>query len=411
VQDAQSIQAADARLQAFQTPRATLVVVLGICLTLYLTALVVGTAVLMTSEDGMRTLVSDFRVFWAAARLVLAGDALAAFDLARLEGEYGAPSEDWMPWLYPPGYLLLITPFGALPYAVAFLAMTLLSLAAMALAARPFAGGVTLVWAAITLAPAYLPTLIIGQNSLIWLAVLMAALAALRSGHGVLAGVLIGCLTLKPQLGVMIPFALLAAGQWRTIGAALVTTVGLALVPTLVLGAEYWPLLADRIADHGDRMIELVGELVLIVGPVHLASLLGLSTAAALAVQAGIAALCAVSVMVAWWSRRIGFDAKVAVLLIAILLSAPYLWYYEAAMMAAIGLFLVRAGILTPRWPHLLLLTLLWIGAGLQSMDIVFPLFADRYLGATIVTPVLIVSLLLCWAHVLHAVRTADGPR
>ena len=80
MQDRPSILAADARLQAFSGTRARVAVVLGISLTLFLSILVVATAFILTSEDGVRTLDSDFRVFWAAARLILAGDPTAAFD-------------------------------------------------------------------------------------------------------------------------------------------------------------------------------------------------------------------------------------------------------------------------------------------------------------------------------------------
>ncbi len=407
MQDSQSTLAADARLQALASKPARLVVVLGVSLTLFFCILIVATAFILTSEDGMRTLDSDFRVFWGAARLALAGEPLAAFDLVRLEAEYNVVTEDWMPWLYPPGYLYLVAPFGLMSYAVAFLVMTLISVSAMGFAARPFVAGIAPLGAAMALAPAYMPALIIGQNSMIWLAVLLAALAAMRSGRAVLAGVLIGCLTLKPQLGVMIPFALLAAGQWRTIFAAAGTAAALAAVPTLLVGVEYWPLLATRMAQQAEQMFRLVDQLFLTVGPFFLATQLGLGNASALTLQWGISALAALSVLLFWRSDRVGFDAKVALLLIAILLSAPYLWYYEAAVMPAIGLFMVRAGILTTRLPHLGLLVLLWIGAGLQSLDLVFPLFNDRYLGAVIVTPVLFIAFGLCWAHFFRTGRPA----
>jgi hypothetical protein len=407
MQDRVEIAAGDARLQAFGGNRTALVVFLGVSGALFLMAIVVAVAFILTADGTPRTLDSDFRVFWAAARILLSGDPLAAFDDARLDLEYGEVTEAWMPWLYPPGYLFLIAPFGLLSYAVAFLAMTLISVAAMALAARPFSGGVRPVWAALALAPAYLPPLVIGQNSLIWLAVLLAALHALRTGRPVLAGVIIGCLTLKPQLGLLIPIALLAAWQWRTILAAAATTILLAALPTLVTGVAYWQLLVEKLGLHADRMVTLIGELDLTVGPFFLASMLGLPTPAALALQWAITGIAALSVFVFWRSPRIGFDAKAALLLTAILLSAPYLWYYEAAMMPAIGLFLLRAGILTTRPLHLVLLLLLWIGAGLQSANVFLHLVPDRYLGGVIVTPVLLTAFALSWRHLLTARKAA----
>jgi arabinofuranan 3-O-arabinosyltransferase len=407
MQDRSEIAAGDARLQAFGGNRTALVVFLGVSGSLFLIIIVVAVAFILTADGTPRTLDSDFRVFWAAARLVLSGDPLAAFDDTRLDGEYGEVTTAWMPWLYPPGYLFLVTPIGALPYAPAYLVMTLLSVAAMALASRPFTGGVRPLWAALTLAPAYLPALVIGQNSLIWLAVLLAALYALRSGRPVLAGVIIGCLTLKPQLGLLIPLALLAAGQWRTIFAAAATTVLLAALPTLVTGVEYWRLLIEKVGLHGDRMITLIGELDLTVGPFFFASMLGLPAQVALALQWAITGLAALSVLIFWRSSRIGFDVRVALLMIAILLSAPYLWYYEAAMMPAIGLFLLRAGILNTRPLHLVLLVFLWIGAGLQSANVFLHLVPDRYLGGVIVTPVLLIAFALCWQHFLRGARAA----
>jgi hypothetical protein len=408
MQNWQERQAADARLSLLSATPARLAVVFGASLTLLHVFIVLQVAFLMTGEGGTRTLESDFRVFWAAARLVLGGEPLAPFDLGRLAGEYGTATDSWMPWLYPPGYLVLVAPLGLLPYAMAYLAMTLLSLLAMALAARAFAGGLGPVWAAMVLAPAFLPALIIGQNSLIWLAVLLAALACLRGGRAVLAGLLIGCLTLKPQLGLMIPFALLAAGQWRTILAAGGTALVLAGLPTLLTGAEYWSSLAAILAQHAERMVSLAPRLDLTVGPVFLAAQAGLAMPQALALQWGLMTLVALSVLVFWHSGRVGFDAKAGLLMLSILISAPYLWYYECALMAAAGLFLVRAGILSRHPAHLVLLALLWIGAGWQSWNVFLHLVPDRYLGAPIVTPVLFLAFFLCWVHYFARHRGAE---
>ena len=174
-----------------------------------------------------------------------------------------------------------------------------------------------------------------------------------------------------------------------------------AALPTLVVGLGYWPKLFEGLAEQAEIMITLIGTLDLTVGPFFVASLIGLSTKAALALQWVITGLAAVSVLVFWRSDRIGFDAKVALLMTAMLLSAPYLWYYEAAMMPAIGLFLVRAGILTTRLPHVALLVLLWIGAGLQSANVFLQIVPDRYLGGVIVTPVLCIAFVLAWVHLL----------
>jgi len=410
MQSAAAIATADARLRAFADRRVLLaVVILGAGLTAITVALVHMTAFLITAEDATRALDMDFRVFWAAARLALAGEALASFDMARLGAEHGVSPEAWMPWLYPPGYLILIAPFGWMSFAAAFLLSSLVSVALLAWALRPFAAGSRTVWVALILAPAYIPALILGQNSLIWLAGLVAALAALRGQRWILAGIFIGCLTLKPQLGLMIPLALLAAGLWRTILAATVTALLLAALPTLVFGIDYWPLLAERLAEQSGRLLVSIDDLFLIVGPYHLFTMLGLSAQGAITAQGVVTLLSAVLLFLLWRSPRAGFDARAAGLLLAILLSAPYLWYYEAAFMAVIGLFLLRAGVLRARPLHLVLLGLLWFGAALQALNVFLDFTHGRWLGAVIITPILAVSLAVLMRHILAPTRDTPG--
>ena len=46
---------------------------------------------------------------------------------------------------------------------------------------------------------------------------MLAALTAMAQGRPALAGLLIALLTLKPQLGLLIPIALVFSGQWRVV--------------------------------------------------------------------------------------------------------------------------------------------------------------------------------------------------
>ena len=91
--------------------RAVGLATLGASLTLLVVFIVLTVVFIVTSDPEVRTMTSDFRVFWAAARLFLAGEPLAAFDASRIAGEYGEAADAWMPWLYPPGYLVLVAPF------------------------------------------------------------------------------------------------------------------------------------------------------------------------------------------------------------------------------------------------------------------------------------------------------------
>ncbi|MCU0827024.1 MAG: glycosyltransferase 87 family protein [Tabrizicola sp.] len=207
---------------------------------------------------------------------------------------------------------------------------------------------------------------------------------------------MIGCLTLKPQLGVLIAVALLAAGLWRTIFAATATALVLAVLPTLAAGLKYWPMFFDRVSEQGDRLLGAIGATDLMVGTFYLMVRLGLPAELALTVQTGLALACVFAVAFVWRSGRVSLDTKAAALLAAIFLSAPYLWFYEAALMAATGLFLLRAGLIRQTPQHLALLFLLWLGAGIQAITVFLGQGDSGFPWAVIYVPVMATALVLC---------------
>lgn len=393
-------RAADARLRPFAGRAGFLFGGLTAAATVVFVGLLIVGAFILTSQQGATATGIDFRVFWAAGQLAVDGKPLTVLDTAQLSAVHGTFVEANMLWLYPPGFLVIVTPLGVMSYAVAFTVWTLVSLGLAAWSIRPFAAGIVPLWLGVSLAPALYPSLLLGQNSLLLMAGLLAALAALRSERWVLAGVIIGCLTVKPQLGIMIPFALLAIRAWRTILAATVTTILITVLPTLVYGFDFWPLLQANLAEHSANMVYSFQTLDLMISPMSALSFFGVPAAQALQVQWAILAACAVAVYLLWRSERLGFDVKAAGLLISVLLSAPYLWYYEGALMAAIALFLLRGGVLTTRPLHLVLLALLWLGAGLQALNVFVEAIDQQWLGAVIIPPTLLLCLVLCLRHI-----------
>jgi hypothetical protein len=406
MQDLAERQAADARLTLLSNRRVTLVVLVGVSLTAICTLLVLWVSFILTSADGPRAISIDFRVYWAAGKMALEGDFLGVFDTPRLTSIHNVLPENWMPWLYPPGFLFLVSPFGAVSFATGLTIWSLLSIGVMALAVRSFAAGSWVIWLAFSLAPAYLPTLLQGQNGLIWLAGFIASLAALRDGRWVLAGIFIGLLTLKPQLGLLIPLALIAAGLWRTTLVATLTAGVVAALPILATGPEFWALFVLRMAEYGESVIASIQSQDLMSSPFALFVRLGVPPETALTLQAGVTISAGLAVAIIWRARNVAFDVKAAALLAGSLLASPYAWHYEAAIMAPVGLFLTRAGVLQPKPTHLLLLAVLWLGAGFQVMTIFVGLADIHFPWAVLVTPVLVLSLSLCLSQAFFARRT-----
>ena len=56
----------------------------------------------------------------------------------------------------------------------------------------------------------------------------------------ILSGILFGLLAYKPQFGLLIPVALLVAGQWRAMIAAGLTVIALTAAATLAFGTDIW---------------------------------------------------------------------------------------------------------------------------------------------------------------------------
>lgn len=305
----------------------------------------------------------DFIAFWAAARLALAGRPLAAFDPAALAEAAGvdAGTVENLRWLYPPAFHALIAPLGLLPYWAAWVAFAIVSAAALALAAdgpaRPLPGG----WRLVVVSPVTLiGCLAIGQTSLLWTAGLMAALWAIRQERRVAAGAWIALLTIKPQLGILVPVALLAARNWRTFAAASAIAAVVILGPTALFGVEYW---RHFLADLDGTVARMERGYVLdrLVSTYGFLRAAGADHAPALAAQ--LMATVMLGAAVAWtWSRTaLGTDLKFAVLCAAIPLATPYAYYYEMVLTLAAGVFLVRdgfgRGLLAKAW-----LFLIWLG-------------------------------------------------
>jgi hypothetical protein len=167
---------------------------------------------------------TDFIEFYAAGRIVAAGDVARLYDLEHqrdIEHAITAP-QDWPGlhgFLNPPFFALLFVPFALLPYPLAFVVWTLVALGLLAVALRmagsdgPWMHAVpwTLAFVPVFAAVSY------GQNSLLSVALLAGTFAALRAGRDRVAGMVLGGLLYKPQLVVVLALALLADRRWRAL--------------------------------------------------------------------------------------------------------------------------------------------------------------------------------------------------
>ncbi|MCX8955274.1 hypothetical protein OU790_17765, partial [Ruegeria sp. NA] len=117
-----------------------------------------------------------------------------------------------------------------------------------------------------------------------------------------------------------------------------------------------------------------------------------------------ITALSGVAVFLAWRSPKVNFDLRVAVLMLGIVLSSPYLWHYEVALLAMTALFLLRAGILTRQPWGIALAAAMWIGV---SPAFLFDAFRESTVFSLrlLFFPILILASLVCFRALIFSLR------
>jgi hypothetical protein len=291
--------------------------------------------------------VRDVVVFWSAGKLAAEGHAAYAYDWAALRGvlevgQRGAFLHATFPLFYPPFLMFLLAPLGRLSFLMAAIVWIVGGLAAyLATAGLIVRRGVGAIVAAA--APASLYVVCVGQTGFLSAALLGGGLA-LMPRRPALAGVLIGMLAYKPQLGLLIPLALIAGGQWRSFWAAALTLGALVLGSGFVFGWSSWAAFIHALAPsaHGVGAVGVLpsAKLQSVYGLLLWA---GAGPGLALAVQA-VVSVAVAGLVVLIWRGQGAFALKAAALIAGLLLASPYSCIYDLTLLVMAVLFAARDG-------------------------------------------------------------------
>jgi hypothetical protein len=345
------------------------------------------------------TLGTDWMVFYGAIRSVLDGNALLIFDGDRFTDFLNTAFAGWLsspldfrPWAYPPSFLLMLLPFAPLGFFGSYVAFQIVSGALLALALRSSAkailppGGLL---AAVLICPASAINVIDGQ-AVFLVAALIVGGFGLLDRRPYLAGLVLGLLTFKPQFCILVPIALVAAGQWRALLASGLSALALMIASGLVFGFDLWlrwfPVIFENLVSPNEKWIAF-GRMwghsvytcaVLLGAPDRLASLIQL-----------LATLgAAVSVVFAFRSR-LGTKEKTAVFLAATVLAAPHSGPYDGTLLViAAAFWLMTRSRPLPLWCWTLAF-MIWL-LPMLSPPLLFPVARIAPLF-----PVLLIVLLL----------------
>ena len=192
----------------------------------------------------------DFVFFYAAAKHAVTGniaDLYANYWVNNTSGsiipELGNQLLPEWGWLYPPHYLLLITPLGFLPYYYAlglWLTVSLLLPAFVLWHFWKMRGGL---WLAAVFNINVIYCLSMGQNALIFSAIAGMGIALLQK-RPLLAGVCFAVLSMKPHFAVLIPLALILGRYWQALLYTIASILLLMAATSLAFGWDVWAMAA-----------------------------------------------------------------------------------------------------------------------------------------------------------------------
>lgn len=330
-------------------------------------AIILAIGVLVAVTQLREPYQSDFLSYWAAARLALNGTAAAAYDID-LHRAVQATAVDMngdMPFPYPPFVLMLLMPLGLMLYVPGFLLWVGGSAVAFVAAMRRF--DARTIWLAIGFPPVMI-NMIIGQNGLVTGALFAGFAVMLARGRPFVAGLLLGCLVIKPHLGLAIPIVLAVAREWRMFAGAAASVLSLLAGGLILFPLDVWsawlaqaPLYASIVADGlvpWYKMASVYAGLRVIGLPSEIAWALHI------AIAVGAVGVCCMI-----WRCDVRAGARAAALAATMMLVSPYLYIYDEVILALPFAWLVLSG------RHQAVLGLCWIGFFMISMiDLGFPI-------------------------------------
>jgi len=295
----------------------------------------------------------DFLNFWMYGRAAWLPDPSRFYDphlynavlTALLGADY--PGQNWS---YPPSIMLIASAFGRLSYFPALLCWTVLGFGIFVWVARRRIGDHRLL-IPIVLSPAGIFCLMSGQSSFLTTAILLTIMSCVDR-RPMFAGVLIGLLTLKPQLGLLFPVMLLASARWRVFVAATVTALLIVGVTAALFGPQVW-------TDFVLKGLP-VQNLVLVdperVGTPFYPTIFmnvrgtGASYAVAMTVQACFSAFAVGAVFFAYRFRKNADPQMLSALFFACSICAgPYLLSYDTLSSTCLAVMLLASGKLDAR--------------------------------------------------------------
>ena len=270
----------------------------------------------------------DFHTYMAAALVGLQHGWVEIYDQGLVRSVQGqlVPNQFTQPFLSPPVDSWLVAPLTALPYGLALAVWASVLLLALVLAlgwSSSYRGPARIAAVVVAMTPWWvLLAIYVGQIVPLVAAAVLVAWRLVKEDREIAAGLVLSVLVLKPNTALLVPFALLAAGRWRTFVACAAASGVIAGLSILAVGF-------DGVGDYVGSLSRLPGG----ASALTLGGAFGLSGMAAIVVRAGIV----LAALTAAFTQRGRPGMAMAIGAIASLLTAPYLHNSDLCLLVAAG--------------------------------------------------------------------------
>jgi alpha-1,2-mannosyltransferase len=220
--------------------------------------------------------------------------------------------------------------------------------------------------------------------------------------HPWAAGLVLGLLSYKPHLAVLVPVALIAGRNWQALAGAVISAGLLALASVLVLGGAVWLAFLRTIPAAGKMLYQGIegsmppwNQMASVFSAAHLA---GLKPGAAFTLQ-GLVMAGSLGLVLWVWFRGPSLPIRASIVILAALLFPPYSYAYDLTILALPLAWLGWQGYTRGWLPgEQAILFLGWWA----------PLFISYHLN--IIPPVLIMLILLALRRMRHEEKSKQLP-
>ena len=208
---------------------------------------------------------ADFRQLYAAGYMVRTGHAGELYDIRaqqQFQDVLVGNDERALPFIRPAYQALLFVPFSLLPYRTAYLAFLAVNLVLLAMTfwiLRPNMRNLSRVWQGLPvfIFLVFFPSalaLMQGQDSILLLLLLAAALVALEQGQERRAGILVGLGLFKMQIVIPIALLFLLWRRWRFFAGFALSAGLLSLISLWVVGIAQTAVYAHSLFSVGTNL-------------------------------------------------------------------------------------------------------------------------------------------------------------